>query len=293
MQFPAGTGFGPRAQIIAGAVLFSTGGLAIKLCTLTAWQVAGLRAAVAALALALFAPAARRDWTWRTLLVALPYAATVILFTFANRATTAANAIFLQDTAPVYVLLLGPWLLNERIERRDWWFVLAIAAGLLLLFVGTATPAATAPDPTRGNVLATIAGLTWALTLLGLRWLASGPQGSGHASLAGALAGNTVAAVLAGALAFPIVQATAIDWLLIAYLGVFQIALAYVLITGAMTRLSALEVALLLLVEPVLTPVWAWLVLGERTGPLAVLGGVAVIAATAARAWQGRAAPAT
>jgi drug/metabolite transporter (DMT)-like permease len=276
-----------RAKIVAAAALFSTGGLAIKSVSLTAWQVACFRAAVAALVLALLAPAARRAWSWRSGVVAVPFAATIILYTLANRTTTAANAIFLQDTAPLYVLLLGPWLLGERVTKRDLGFAAVIGAGLVLLFAGTSEPMATAPDPVRGNVLATVAGLTWALTMIGLRWLASGPGGNSGAMLSGALAGNALAAVIAGLFAFPVAQFTALDGLLVVYLGVFQIAFAYLLMSTAMTRLPAFEVSLLLLVEPVLTPVWAWLLLGEPTGALAIVGGALIVVATALRSIRG------
>jgi drug/metabolite transporter (DMT)-like permease len=285
----ASTSQGARARIVAAAVLFSTGGLAIKSVSLTAWQVACFRAAAAALAIALLAPAARRAWSWRTTIVAMPFAATIILYTLANRTTTAANAIFLQDTAPLYVLLLGPWLLGERVTKRNLGFAAAIGVGLVLLFAGTGAPMATAPDPVRGNILATAAGLTWALTIMGLRWLASGPGGNSEAMLSGALAGNALAAVIAGLFAFPVAQFTALDGLLVVYLGVFQIACAYLLISSAMTRLNAFEVSLLLLVEPVLTPVWAWLVLGEPTGVLVILGGALIVSATALHSSWGEA----
>lgn len=283
------TAFAPRAQVVAAAALFSTGGLAIKAVTLTPWQVASLRAAVAALALVLLAPAARRGWSWRTAVVAVPFAATIILYTLANRATTASNAIFLQDTAPLYVLLLGPLLLGERIARRDLGFVGLVGAGFLLLFAGAPAATATAPDPAWGNLLATVAGLTWALTLMGLRWLASGAGAEGNVALAGALAGNALAAAVAAPLAFPLGPVAPLDWLLIAWMGVFQIACAYLLLGAAMPRLPAFEVSLLLLVEPVLTPAWAWLLLGEPTGALAIAGGAAIVAATILRAWQNRA----
>lgn len=270
-------------QVGAAALLFSTGGLGIKLCTLGPWQVAGLRAAVAALALALLAPAARRGWSWRTLLVALPFAATIILFTLANRATTAANAIFLQDTAPLYVLLLAPLLLGERITRRDGLFIALMAAGLLLLYLGTPAGMATAPDPVRGNMLATLAGFTWALTLLGLRWLALDAEAAGTAVLRGALAGNLLAALVAAPLALPLGGVTLADGVLVLYLGVVQIACAYLLLAAALPRLPAFEVSLLLLVEPVLTPVWAWWLLGEPLGILVIAGGTAILIATALR----------
>jgi drug/metabolite transporter (DMT)-like permease len=277
-----------RAQVVAAAALFSTGGLAIKAVTLTPWQVACFRAAVAALALALLAPAARRGWSWRTAVVALPFAATIILYTLANRATTAANAIFLQDTAPLYVLLLGPFLLGERVARRDLGFVGLVVVGFLLLFAGAPAATATAPDPARGDLLATVAGVTWALTLMGLRWLASGAGAEGNVAVTGALAGNALAAVVAAAFAFPVGEVAPLDWVLVAWMGVFQIACAYLLLGAAMPRLPAFEVSLLLLVEPVLTPAWAWILLGEPTGSLAIAGGAAIVGATILRAWQSR-----
>src|SRR6185436_18210309 len=105
-----------RLLLIAAAALFSTGGAAIKATSLTGWQVASFRSAVAAAALAAFLPGARRRWTWGTVAVGAAYAATMVLFVLSNKLTTAANTIFLQSTAPLYLLLLGPWLLHEPIR---------------------------------------------------------------------------------------------------------------------------------------------------------------------------------
>jgi drug/metabolite transporter (DMT)-like permease len=97
-----------RLRLLLAAVLFSTGGAAIKAATLTGWQVASFRSGVAALAVWLLVPAARGRWSRRVLAVAAVYAATMVLFVVANKLTTAANTIFLQSTAPLYVLLAGP-----------------------------------------------------------------------------------------------------------------------------------------------------------------------------------------
>src|SRR5688572_9564853 len=105
-----------RFEILAAAALFSTGGAAIKACELSSWQVASFRSGVAAIAILLMAPAARRGWTWKTLAVGVSYAATVILFVLANKTTTSANSIFLQSTAPLYLLLLAPVLLDEPVR---------------------------------------------------------------------------------------------------------------------------------------------------------------------------------
>src|SRR6187551_39362 len=96
-----------RLWVFAAALLFSTGGAAIKGNTLTSWQVASFRSLIAAVALALLIPSARREWTRRHLLVGLVYAVALILFVAATKLTTAANAIFLQATAPAYLIVLG------------------------------------------------------------------------------------------------------------------------------------------------------------------------------------------
>ena len=97
----------PRYAALAAAVLFSTGGVAIKSTALTSWQVAGLRSLVAAAAIAALLPESRRNWTWRSALVALAYSICLLTFVLATKNTTAANAIFLQGTGPLYLVLLG------------------------------------------------------------------------------------------------------------------------------------------------------------------------------------------
>ena len=273
-----------RTQLLMAAVLFSTGGAAIKATSLAGWQVACLRSGIAAVALLLLAPGARRGWTWRTTLVGVSYAATIILFVLANKLTTSANTIFLQATAPLYILILGPVLLREKVHRRDLGFILAMATGLLLFFVGNEAPGATAPDPVRGNVFAALSGLCWAFTVCGLRWLGSDERnGTG---IAAAVAGNVIAALVALPFAFPVANATVTDWAVIGYLGVFQIALAYVFVTAAMRRVTALEASVLLLVEPALNPVWAWLVHGERPRNWALVGAAIIFGATMYRTWR-------
>jgi len=276
-----------RFQLLLAAFLFSTGGVAIKLATLDGLQIAGLRAAAAALVLCALLPAARRGFSFRTWLVAVPYAATFVLYTLANKETTAANAIFLQDTAPLYLLLLAPWLLRERIERWDVVLLLALAGGAALLFAATAQPVATAPRPRLGNVLALAAGATWALSLLGLRWIAVRGRASHEEPLA-VIVGACVLTAIAISLVrlpeglYPRADWRLADWAIIVYLGAFQISLAYVFVTRALRAVSALEASLLLLTEPVFAPIWAWLVLGETVTLLGVAGGALIVAAAAA-----------
>ena len=272
-----------RLEVIGAAVLFSTGGAAIKACQLDGWQVASFRSGIAVLAVLLMVPAARRRWSPAVWTVGLAYASTMVLYVLANKLTTAANTIFLQDTAPLYILLLGPLLLGERARRSDVVLMAVMAGGMLLFFVGVPAPQATAPAPLRGNFLALAAGICWALTIMGLRRLGREGEERGVAAAAVA-AGNLIAFAVTLPLALPVGPARPVDWALVAFLGVVQIGLAYVLLTRGVRGVPALETSLLLLVEPVLNPIWAWAVHGENPGLWSVLGGAVILGATAWRA---------
>lgn len=275
-----------RLEVLGAAFLFSTGGAAIKAAAFTSWQVAGLRSGVAAIAVWLLVPQARRIRSGSlrvTLLVSLAYAATLTLFVLANKLTTAASTIFLQSTAPLYILLLGPVLLHERIQRRDLGFMAVVAAGMMLFFVGRQASFATAPDPFRGNVFAALSGITYACMILGLRWM--GTRGQAPASTVGL--GNLLVFLWALPAALPLGQHPLRDWGVIVYLGVIQIGLAYSLLTRAIPHVPALEAALLLFLEPALNPLWAWLVHGEYPGLWALAGGLLIMAATGWKTWTG------
>lgn len=330
-----------RLGVLAAAFLFSTGGAAVKASSLTGWQVASLRSGVAVVALLVLLPEARRRWRRGTFLVGIAYAATLLLFVLANKLTTAASTIFLQSTSPLWILLAAPFLLGERIRRLDVAYMLALAGGMALLLAGSDPASATAPDPAAGDRLAALAGVTWALTVMGLRGLArsgtgegageaggdegtdrgaaegqgaepageakdgatasktgagngeapagaAGEEGAGGAAPA-VVAGNLLAflGALPAALAEPevVARASAADWGIVAFLGVFQVALAYVFLTRAVRHLEALETSLLLLLEPVANPLWAWLVHAERPAALSLAGGAVLLVATALKTW--------
>ena len=269
----------PRAKIVAAAVLFSTGGAAIKWCAFPAWQLAAFRAAFALIAILTLLPDARRSWTWRTGIVGFAYAATTLLYVQANKHTTAASAIFLQSTSPLFILLLAPVLLGEHAARRDIAQMAAMAVGLGLFFLGSDRPSTTAPNPALGNTLAAICAVTWAFTVIGYRWLAA--RG---ASVAGAAAsGNLMASLFALVMAQPLVAGRPVDWAVVAFLGIFQLGIPYLFLARAVPQVRALEVGLFLLIEPVLNPIWAWLVHGETPGPATLVGGALILGATAAR----------
>ncbi len=272
-----------RLLLVAAAVLFSTGGAAIKAAPIAAWQIACFRSAIAAAFLMLALPESRRGWNWRLAPVAAAYASTLIFFVLATRMTTAANAIYLQATAPLYLLLLGPVVLREPLRRSDILYILAVASGMALFALGTDRAQPTAPSPHTGNLFGAASGLTWALTLTGLRWLSR--RQKGDAGIAAVAAGNLVAFAVALPMAFPLSGALWRAAPVLAYLGIFQIGVAYVCLTRAVRHVPAFEATTVLLLEPALNPVWVWLAHGERPGAWSLAGGITILSATLVNAW--------
>jgi drug/metabolite transporter (DMT)-like permease len=272
-----------RLQAIAAAILFSTGGAGVKVSAFTGPQVAALRSGIAAVAL-LFWLRHRVRWTPQVLGLGVIYACMITLFVNATKLTTAAIAIYMQSMAPLYILVLAPFLLGERFRGRDVVYMAALAAGMAICFAGQTVASATAPDPATGNVLAVLSGLAWALTLMSLRFVQRDGAASGIA-MSAVVIGNLLASAASLPFAWPFpVAAPLVEWGTIVYLGVVQIGVAYVCLTRAMQHLPALEASLLLLLEPVLNPIWTWAIRDEHPGAWVLAGGSIIIAATAAKA---------
>jgi DME family drug/metabolite transporter len=260
-----------RLYALGAALFFSTGGTAIKLSSLSNWQIAGFRSGLAALLLWWLVPSWRRWWSPSSLAVGVAFGTTLLLFVTANTLTTAANAIFLQYSAPLYVLLLGPWLLGEPSRRSDLALIALLAIGMLLFFIGQEVPSATAPDPLRGNFIGACAGVAWALTLLGMRWIARQPDAVGGGGSV-VIAGNVLAFAVCLPWVLPMPETTPVDWAIVFYLAVFQIGAAYFCLLRGIRKLRAFEISLLLSIEPVASGVLAWLVHGEIPGAMALVG---------------------
>ena len=270
-----------RLLAVAAAVLFSTGGAGIKVESFSAAEVSFIRSGIAALTLLLWYRG-RVSWSRGTIAAGVIYAATLSLFVGATKLTTSANAIFLQSAAPLYLLVLSPFLLHEPVRRRDVLYLLAVGLGMLLCFLGSQAASATASNPTLGNWLGAGSGLAWALTLLMLRRIGRKDR-KGDATVAGVIAGNIFACAAAAPFALPLPVAAAGEWATLVYLGVFQIGLAYMCLTAAIRRLPALEVSLLLLLEPVLNPMWTWVIRSEAPERWTLIGGAVIISATAVK----------
>lgn len=256
-----------RGYIVAAAALWSTGGAAVKLASeLEATQIAGGRALVSALVLFALIPGARGRWSPRVLGAGLFYAATNILFVYANTRTTAGATIFLQNIAPVWVLVLSPFLLGERPTRLEALSVPLSLLGSSLFFAGDLDG-----GRLEGNLSALSASVTYALLIISYRQL-SGPEG-----LTATVAGSVLVVLVTApwALQGPAPTLTGVGVIL--YLGALQQGLAALLFIRGIRGVSALEGALLVLVEPLLSPVFAFVLIGERMARWAVGGAMLIL----------------
>jgi drug/metabolite transporter, DME family len=266
-----------RAAVLAvagAAILWSSGGLFIKLAPMPALAVACGRSLIAGLFyLALLRPDLRKA-RWAT---AAAYAACIVTFVSATKLTTAANAIFLQYTGPAYVLVLSPFLLDEPFRPLDAICVALSLAGMSLFFVGKVEA-----GQALGNALGIVSGVFFALTVVLLRRDAR--SGTGDALPATAL-GNLLAAAVT--LPFALHALPAMLSLrgagVLLYLGIVQLGVAYWLFIKGVRRVPAAEASLICMLEPVLNPVWVLVGFGERPGAWALAGGAVVISAVVVR----------
>lgn len=259
------------------ALAWSTGGLAIKYATLSPMALAAGRGGIAALVLlAVFW--GRLDWrpTPARIGGAVCYAGLLVTNVAATKLTTAANAILLAYTAPVYVALAAPFFLGEKTRRADWCFVAATLGGMVLFFLDRLSPTGL-----WGNLLAVGTGLAYAGFTLCMR------AGRESSPVSAVIAGHVLTLLigLPFLLADPPVSAG--DWLGLAYLGVVQQGLSLVLYVWCIARLPAVTAICIMSLEPVCNPIWVALGYGERPGPWAMAGGAVVVAAVVARALVG------
>ena len=271
----------PLLLILAAALLWSTGGLFIKWTTLSAYELSFGRSLLAALTVAFFTRREGFGLNRITALASLLYAALLMLFVLATKQTTAANAIFLQYTAPIYVLILEPLIYKEKFRSSDLVVVLVCIAGMSLFFVGKLRP-----EDVSGNILALASGLCFAFYFLLLRHSSS--RAVNRAS--SVIYGNLIIVLVTAPFGLAtLTQLQAHDALIVLYLGIVQIGLAYTLFTLGMARgVRSLDAGIVGYIEPVLNPLWVFLILNERPSKWALIGGTIIIGAVIAHTLWGK-----
>ncbi len=269
------SGVPPILFVFAAALMWSTGGLFIKATELSAFELSFGRSVLGCLTVAYFTRREGFRVNAVTLVASVLYAALLLLFVMATKQTKAANAIFLQYTAPVYVLIFEPLMYGEKFRRRDGVVVLCCMMGVALFFVGKLRP-----EEMTGNLLALVSGVCFGFFMLLLRHPRAGEVNRTASIIYGSL---LLAIVTAPAFVAGAHKVTPADLAIIAFLGVFQIGVAYMLFTLGLRRgVRSLDAALVGFIEPLSNPVWVFLFIGERPSAWAMLGGAIIIAAVAA-----------
>lgn len=269
----------PVAALVLCALLWSFGGVIIKLIKWDALAIAGVRSLLGMLTLTI---AFRRppklfvrnesgvDWqaTVNLLLGAVLYAATMLLFVPATKLTTAANAILLQYTNPIYIIMFGPLLTGEKNDWIDFAAVAGILAGMVLLLWGDL-----GGGQTLGNILALLSGVTYGGTTIFLR-RAKNTRPSDSLNLS---------CLLSFLFALPFIVKAGLPQSGMSYpalicLGVFQIGLPAVLLSVGIEKVPALSSVIITMIEPMMNPVWVALFAGEVPGASSVFGGLVILA---------------
>jgi len=262
----------PLLFVFAAAFLWSTGGLFIKWTTLSGLELSFWRSFFAIFTVAFFTRHEGFGLNRLTAAASVLYAVLLILFVVATKTTTAANAIFLQYTAPVYLLILEPIIYKEKFRSRDLITVLVCLGGMALFFVGQLRP-----QDVTGNILALASGFCFALYFLALRH----PNAREVNRASSVIYGNTLAVLVTAPWGLATVTSlTGHDLTGVAYLGIIQLGVSYTLFTVGMAHgVRSLDAGIVCYIEPVLNPVWVFFILGERPSAWALLGGAIIIVA--------------
>lgn len=257
----------PKAilYLVLTAVMWSLGGILIKLVNSNALAIAGTRSAIASLIIWIYVKKPKFTWSAAQIGAALAYTGTVIFFVAANKLTTAANAILLQYTAPVYVAILGAWLLKEKVKPYDWAAILLTLGGMVLFFIDGLNTSGF-----MGNICALLSGVCFASFAVFMRMQKNGSP------VESVLLGNLLTALI-GLPFLPGAMPDAKGWIGLILLGVVQLGVSYILYSEAVKHLTALETILISVLEPVLNPVWVFLTIGEVPGTMAFIGGAVVL----------------
>jgi drug/metabolite transporter (DMT)-like permease len=259
------------ALLFGAGVLWSTGGVLIKWIDWHPIAIAGMRSIISAGILLGFIRRPKFNWSFAQVGGALCFTATVILFVTSTKLTTAANAILLQYTAPIYTALFAGWFLGERTSWRDWIATVVVLCGILIFFLDKLTL-----QGTWGSILAALSGITWAWLNLFMR------KQKDSSPFESILLGHLFAGIIGLPFMFRSTPSP-MGWLGLLLLGVFQMGISHFIYAIAIRRVRALDAVLILTIEPIFNPVLVFLIIGETPGMMALIGGAVVLAAVTTR----------
>ena len=263
----------PRAILflVFTAVLWSFGGLFIKLIEWNPIAIAGMRSVMTALLLLALYGKPNFKFSFPQILAAIAYSSHLILFVTANKLTTAANTILLQYTSPIYVAILGALFLKERVYLSDWITIASVMLGMILSFMDSLKL-----GNLLGNILAILSGLFFAIMTVSLKYQKSGSP------IMSIFWGNVLTVVIGIPFMFGPLPDTK-SWITMLISGVFQLGLSYALYAMAIKKVTALESVLVPVIEPVLNPLFVFVFTGEVPGPWMLIGGTIILISVTAK----------
>lgn len=261
------------ASLVLCAFLWSSSGILIKLVDWDPFAISGVRSIIGFITMLFFLRRPHFTFSADQLLAALFYSLTMILFVIANKLTSSANAVLLQYTEPVYIILFGRFLLaDERSTWIDWFAVIGVLAGMVLFFLDELSL-----DANTGNILAILSGVSFALTTIFMRRQKNGRPADSF----------MLSHLLTFAVSIPfIIRAGPPDLrgsMGLVLLGVLQIGIPSFLYGWGVAGVTAVSTALITMIEPVMNPVWVALFVHELPTPRAIAGGVVILLSVAAR----------
>ena len=264
----------PQVLVLIAVLMWSSGGVLIKLTSLDAYQVTFFRSLLAAITVLILTRRSGLKLNLFGALTCVIYATLLFLFVWATKHTTAANAIFLQYTAPIYILIFAPFIIGERFHWRDLVTIVFCIAGMSLFFVGKLEL-----NDYWGNAAALCSGIFLGLYIMLLRH----PRSRALNPVIAVIYGNFLLALMtlpSGIAVLPTLSLR--DLALVSALGIFQIGLSYMLfIKGVNQGTRPLDASIIGFFEPILNPVWVFLFYGERPSNWAILGGAIIVATVA------------
>lgn len=258
--------------MVITAIMWSIGGIFIKLISWSPFLIAGIRSAISGSLMAGFMKVehVRFKLNRYSFFAGIGLSFSAILFTVANKLTTAANAIVLQYTAPVFILVLSAVLFHEKMHRKEICVVLITLGGMVLFFLDQLTPGNMA-----GNILGILAGV-----FLALMFVMVGRGGDDDSTrMSGILIAHTLTLLIGVPLGLLTTTSfSGIEVLYVVILGVFQLGIPYILYGIASRDCSPLACSLIGMLEPLLNPVWVAIFIGEVPGTFALMGAAVIIA---------------
>jgi drug/metabolite transporter (DMT)-like permease len=274
------------AALVVCALLWSTGGLLIKIVSWNPLAIAGVRSLIGGIVILIYLRRPRFNWSLAQVLGAVSYAGCMILFVIANKLTTAANAIMLQYTAPLYAAVLGWLFLKEKATVIDWVTIVVVLGGMVLFFMDKLTLGGM-----EGNLLAVASGVCFAIAMVSFR------AQKESSSIESILLSHVLTVLVSlpflfqgtpafgGRLASTLSPGAGLALGLggLAFLGVFQIGISSILLSFGVKHVSALQTLLTAVLEPIFNPLWVFLLLGERPGSWALGGGAVILVAVTVR----------